>query len=567
MPRHRESLLAALGLAALTAAAFGPACDNGFVSLDDQTYVVGNPHVRKGLTADDIAWAFGTSFHAGNWHPLTWLSLQADATLFGTGPAGFHRTNVALHAANVLLLFLCLLRLTGRLWPSAVVAALFAVHPLRAESVAWVAERKDVLSALFGLLALLAYTGYAAAPAAGRYALVAILFALSLLAKPMLVTLPCLLLLLDWWPLGRVQPLPAGKGGPGPPAPIRALVREKVPLLLLAGASCAMTWQAQRATAVSSLEHIPLAARVANALVSYAAYLGQTFWPAGLAPFYPFEGDKLSGAVVALSAALLVAVSAVVVARGRARPYLAVGWLWYLGMLVPVIGLVQVGAQARADRYTYLPLVGIYLLTVWGLDELAGRLRLRPAALGLAGAAIAALALLCREQVRVWHDDRSLWDHALGVTGENWRALHGVGLADERAGRTAEAIERYRRAIELNPQNADLRGRLGDLWHATGHYQEARESYTAALRIDPDFAQVHANLGSLLRKLGDREGALEHLRRAIDLEPNSSASAQAYYNLGRILEEQGRPDEAAEALKKAVRLDPGLAALLNRRGR
>jgi tetratricopeptide (TPR) repeat protein len=365
---------------------------------------------------------------------------------------------------------------------------------------------------------------------------------------------------------------------------VRTLVTEKVPLLLLAGASSAMTWQAQRTTAVSSLELIPPGARVANALVSYAAYLGQTFWPTGLAPFYPFEGDKLSGVAVALSAGLLVMVSAVVATQWRARPYLAVGWLWYLGTLVPVIGLVQVGAQARADRYTYLPLVGIYLMTVWGLDELAGRFRLRPAALALAGAAVAALALLCREQVRVWHDDRSLWDHALRATGDNWRSLHGAGLADERGGRAAEAIDKYRRAIRLNPRSADLRGRLGDALHALGdearvarqpdraheRYAEARECYRAALSLDPDFAQIHANLGALLRKLDDPAGALEHLRRAIALEP----TAQAYYNLGRILEDQGHIDEAVEALEMAVRLDPAaalyherLAALWNRRGR
>ncbi len=588
MPRRREALLAALCLAALTAAAFGPACDNGFVSLDDQTYVVGNPHVLKGLTADDVAWAFGTSFYAGNWHPLTWLSLQADATLFGTGPAGFHRTNVVLHAANVLLLFLCLLRLTGRLWPSAAVAALFAIHPLRAESVAWVSERKDVLSAFFGLLALLAYTRYAAAPTAGRCAVVAVLFALSLLAKPMLVTFPFLLLLLDWWPLGRVQVPAAGKGAPSARVRTLSLVREKVPLLMLAGASCAMTWQAQRATAVSSFELIPPGTRFANALVSYAAYLGQTLWPAGLAPFYPLDSDKLSGAAVALSAGLLVAVTVIAATQWRARPYLAVGWLWYLMTLLPVIGLVQVGAQARADRYTYLPLVGVCVMCVWALDELAGRFRLRPAALAAAAAAVAALALLCRDQVRVWHDDGSLWGHTRRVTGDNWLVLYGLGVADERAGRADEAVEEYRRAVRLNPSHAPLRGRLGDALHTRGdeaqaahqfdrareQYGEARACYEAALALEPDFTQVHANLGSLLRKLGDRGGALRHLLRAIDLGPNNPANAQAYYNLGRILEEQERIDEAVAALEKAVRLDPAsqryrdrLAALRNRRGR
>ncbi len=573
MQRYLPVLLACT-LAALTVVTFWPACDNGFVNLDDEDYVVRNPHVLGGLTAPDVVWAFRT-FHASNWHPLTWLSLQFNAGLWTGSDSrpvarGFHLTNVLLHAANVVLLFLVLRSLTARLWPSVLVAAIFAVHPLRAESVAWVSERKDVLSVFFGLLALWAYAEYAHARSLRRYLSLAACFALSLLAKPMLVTLPFLLLVLDWWPLGRLRPVGTGKAGIWSQA--RPLVLEKLPLFALAAGSCVATWLAQHATAVSSLDRVPLDARTGNAVVAYAVYLGQTFWPVGLAPFYPIRNGP-SPAVVAACTAFLVVVSLTAASQWQSRPYLLAGWLWYVGTLVPVIGLVQVGAQAHADRYTYWPLVGIYLMIVWGFDELAGRLRARSAGFAVAGVAVVVLAVLCQRQVRLWHDDLTLWRHALRVTGDNWLALYSLGLAEERADHVGEAIGYYQKAIVLYPQNASLHARLGVAYHRLGLLPEARGSYKAALRINPEYGQVHANLGAALRGLGDAGGALEHLRRAVELEPDNPENAAAYYNLGQVLEGFGRPGEAIDAYRHAVRLEPSsrryreaLGSLLRRTG-
>jgi tetratricopeptide (TPR) repeat protein len=587
---RRDTLLLALGLAALSVVAFYPALDNGFVILDDEEYVVHNPSVLAGLSGDGLKFAF-TTFRTGNWHPLTWLSLEADASLFGTGPAGFHRTNVVLHAANGVLLFLALLWLTGKQWPSVVVAALFAVHPLRAESVAWVAERKDVLSTFFGLFALLAYAAYAAAPSLPRYLAVAVLFALSLLAKPMWVTFPCLLLLLDWWPLGRVR---FGAVG-GNPTSWRARawpLLEKLPLFVLAGVSCVTTWLAQRGAAASSLELVPFGARVANAIVSYGEYLFQTVWPVGLAPFYPLRAQ--SPVATSLSALLLVAVSAAAWFQRRVRPYLAVGWLWYLGTLVPVIGLVQVGGQARADRYTYLPLIGIYLMVVWGLDELAVRRNTRGTALAAAGVVVATLTMLCQYQAGLWHDDLRLWKHTIALTGPNWMAQLCLGLSEERAnnpdaafghfaesaelapnqpkpqfkyalglnarGRRDEARQYLLEAIKRLPRSALLRTALGITYHSEGNLDKARRCYEEAIELDPNVPSARANLGAILRSRGDLREALEQLQIAAALEPDN---APAFFNLGAVLEDLGRPNEAAAAYRRSVELDPGLKPRLD----
>jgi Flp pilus assembly protein TadD len=561
----RTKLLVALGLAALTLVAFAPAFENGFVNFDDETYVVKNPHVLGGFTARNVAWAFGTSYYAANWHPLTWLSLQLDATLWktpegGPDPRGFHGLNVALHVLNTVLLFLVFSNLTARIGPSAVLAALFAVHPLRVESVAWVAERKDVLSSLFGLLALLAYTRYAAAPSARRYLAVAILFGLSLLAKPMWVTLPFVLLLLDWWPLGRAPAVAPGTGRTVYLAGWWPLLREKLALLLLALGSCWMTWLAQQKVAASSLALVPFGSRIVNALVSFAAYLAQTFWPVGLAPFYPLPLGHADYTTLAASVVVLLAISAAAVHQTRTRPYLLVGWLWFLGTMVPVIGLVQVGGQARADRYTYLPLIGIDLMVVWGLDELAGRLRLRPAGLGLAAVAAAVLTLLCQSQTRLWRDDMGLWVHTARATGDNWMAQYSLGVTHERAGNIKEAISCYVRAMQLNATNAPLRARAGTCFHTVRDFDDARACYEEALRLDKDYAQAHANLGALLRTRGDPGGALEHLRAAVRLDPDNPESAKAYFNLGVVLRDnKGDRAGAKEAFRNALRLDPANA--------
>jgi tetratricopeptide (TPR) repeat protein len=481
--------------------------------------------------------------------------LQADATLYGAGPRSFHRTNVALHALNAVLLFCTLARLTGRIELAAVVALLFAVHPLRVESVAWVSERKDVLSTCFGLLALFVYAGRKESLTFSRVAVVSALFALSLLAKPMLVTLPLLLLVLDWWPLGRMATATDTEK--------RAwlnrfgrLAREKIPLLALAAVSCWVTWLAQRRSAAASLELVPFSARIGNAVVSYATYLVQTVYPVDLAPFYPLPSAGPPIGQVFASALALFVVSGLAVGQARARPYLLAGWLWYLGLLVPVIGLVQVGPQARADRYTYLPAVGIYLMAVWRLDELAARFRLRAAASALAVATAVVLVLLCRRQVTVWHDDYTLWQRTLDVSGENWLARYGLGIAEERAGHTQTALEDYEMAVQLNPRNATLLARLGAALHARGQFREARDCYEKALAVDPNYAQAHANLGAALRSLGDPKTALEHLQTAVALEPDEPESAPAYFNLGAIFEEKGDRAEAIRAFRHAVALEP-----------
>jgi tetratricopeptide (TPR) repeat protein len=589
----RDAVVLSVALAVLSLVAFYPALDNGFTNLDDDVYVVKNPRVLNGLSGEDVAWAFGTSFHTGNWHPLTWLSLQADASLFGTGPAGFHGTNVLLHACNAVLLFLVLLRMTGRQWPSVVVAALFAVHPLRVESVAWISERKDVLSTFFGLLALLAYAGYAATPSVRRYLLVAAPFALSLLAKPMWVTLPCLLLLLDWWPLGRLR---FGKGATAPALPPLRLLLEKLPLFLMTACSCAITWVAQRTEAASSLAQVSFGARVGNALAGYGAYLWQTVWPRGLAPFYPLPTGGPSPEVIAGSAVLLVVITAMAGYRWRVRPYLAVGWLWYLGTLVPVVGLVQVGGQARADRYTYLPLIGIYLMAVWGLDELAARYNARKAALAAAGVVVAVLTVLCSEQASLWHDNVRLWEHTVAVTRDNWMAELSLADAEERAerpdpdaafvhfaaaaelnptgdmpqsefalrllarGKKDAALSFLRAAIDRVPRGARLRTALGIYYHGERDLEAARKCYEEALRLNPSVPKARANLGAILWSQRDLQGALEQLQFAVKIEPDNGP---AFFNLGAVLEDLGHPEEAAAAYRRAVALDRRLEQRLD----
>jgi len=334
------------------------------------------------------------------------------------------------------------------------------------------------------------------------------------------------------------------------------LVFEKLPLFLLAAVSCIVTWLAQRETAASSLAQVGFQARAENAVVSYVDYLVQTFYPAQLVPFYPLAIGTLSGIRVWSSAAVLAVVTAAAIAQARKRPYLLAGWLWYLGTLIPVIGLVQVGAQARADRYTYLPTVGVYIMVVWAVAELAERLRLRAVAVAAAGCVVVALTVLCRAQVELWQDDFALWPHTLRVTGENWVARYGLAVAEEKAGEKAKAIDDYREAIRLNPANAPLRARMGVALHTMKRYDEARNCYQEALKIDPRFAQVHANLGALLRTLGDNVGALEHLRQATKLEPDEPETAPAYYNQGAILAQQGDREEAIASLRRAVELDP-----------
>ncbi|MES1254078.1 MAG: hypothetical protein ABUS56_00605, partial [Acidobacteriota bacterium] len=433
-----------LAVLALTVAVYAPVAHHQFLSWDDPQYVTDNPYVRGGLSWASARWAFTTAY-ASNWHPLTWLSHMADVEWYGVAPGPAHLTNLALHMGTTAVLFVVLAQMTGAAGPSAVVAALFAVHPLHVESVAWVAERKDVLSTLLWSLTLWAYLGAVRRPSFARSLGVAAVFLLALLAKPMVLTLPFVLLLLDVWPLGRFTFAPEGKQGRGRARTAFALVREKTMLFALAGASAAATYVAQRrGGAVADIELLPFGTRVANAVVSYAAYLRQTIWPTGLAAFYPYA-RPISVPLVVGSGVALACATVIAAREARRRPYLLVGWLWYLGTLVPVIGLVHVGSQARADRYTYVPLIGIFVAVVWLARDVANsRPRWRPWLVSAAVVAIGACAVVARMQVMYWADSLSLWQHSAEVTATNEVAETGIGRALSEQSRNEDAIRHYR---------------------------------------------------------------------------------------------------------------------------
>jgi tetratricopeptide (TPR) repeat protein len=596
MSSRARPLLLALLLAALTVAAFAPVRSGTFLTVDDPLYVVENPRVRAGLTGPGVLWALTTT-HAANWHPLTWVSHMLDVQLFGLDPGAHHQVSLALHAANAVLLFLLLRGLTGAAWPSALAAALFAVHPLRVESVAWIAERKDVLAAFFWMATGLAYLRYVRSRRRAAYGATVALFALGLAAKPMVTTLPLVLLLLDFWPLGRF--LPGRRAAAGGNA-VRLLV-EKLPLLALSAAAAAATLVAQEAgRMVRPLAAYPLGVRAGNALVSYLRYLGKTVWPVDLAFPYRHPGTSLPPAAVAAAAAALVLLTVLALALRRRTPYLAVGWLWFLGTLVPVIGLVQVSDQAMADRYTYLPLIGPAWALAWGLAAAgAGRPRLRAGAGAAAAVAVGVLVVLTRRQVGYWRDDRSLFTHTAAVTkGDNLarqalattqqalpdagRTLavvmiqHGDGLMAQ--GKYAEAIAWYERSLGSFAEQDTAHNRLGAALLQLGRYEEAARQYEEALRREPGDEFARANLTLARSLLGQRGGAGDgrqveehnrlgaaslhneqfaeaagHYAAVVQLRPGD---AMAHANLGLALKLQGRLDEAAGQFREALRLDP-----------
>jgi tetratricopeptide (TPR) repeat protein len=492
--------LLALLLAAATLAVFARVNHFEFLNYDDPLYVTVNPHVQQGLSVEGVRWAF-TTFTAANWHPLTWISLMLDASIGGTDPFVFHLTNLVLHLANVLLLFSFLDRITGRPRPSAVTAALFAIHPLHVESVAWIAERKDVLSTLFLLLTLMAYARFVEQPDRPRRLAVVLLFALGLLAKPMLVTLPVLLLLLDAWPLRRS-------------APWRSLVLEKLPLFAMSIGTGILTFVAQRqAETVGSLAGYPLGVRVANAIVATATYLGRTIWPTRLAVFYPHPGASLGAVAVAGSAVVLFALTSWAIRLRRSRPYLFFGWGWYLVTLAPVVGIVQVGWQARADRYTYIPLIGIFLAVVWAISE---SLADRPALLSsLAWAALVPLGIIAFVQAGYWRDSETLFRHALAVTGDNAVAHSNLGTALLRRGLVAEAEGHFTEAVRINPHFAEARSNLGVALGRQGRIDEAILEWQRALELQPDYPDARRNL--------DRAEAMKRRMQAkpADVTPGS----------------------------------------------
>jgi len=564
----RRALWVSLALIAGCVAVYGAVWHHDFVYYDDPKYVTENPIVSAGLTSRGVAWALTTGTDA-NWFPLTWLSHMLDVQLYGMNAGGHHLTNVLLHIVSTLLLFGVLLWMTGAPGRSAFVAALFAVHPLHVESVAWVAERKDVLSTLFWMLTLWAYVWYVRQPRLGRYLLLLLLFALGLMTKPMLVTLPFVLLLLDVWPLKRVAMRRAGSDRSGFSASrdqrsLTQLVTEKLPLFGLAVLSSIVTFVVQRrGGAVGGLDAYPLTLRVGNALVAYVTYIGKMLWPTRLAAFYPYP-RSLSGALVVGAIAVLIGVSAVVIRAAPRYPYLLVGWLWYLGTLVPVIGLVQVGNQAMADRYTYVPLIGLFIITAWGIPDLLARWRYRRIALPTAGAlVIAACAVVARGQVQHWRSTTALWTHALGVTDENDVAHNNLGLALARQGKAADAISHYTEALRIRPTYATARTNLGAALASQGKLDEAIANYTEVLRYKPEFAEAHTDLGAALADKGRIEEAIAQYTEAVRLKPDF---AEAHANLGVALAGQGKLDEAISEYTEALRLKPSFADVHNNLG-
>jgi tetratricopeptide (TPR) repeat protein len=557
--------LLAAGLSVLTLVAFAEVRHFDFVSMDDYIYVTSNAHVLSGLSWSGIGWAFTTS-DANFWHPLTWLSLMLDVQMFGVNPGALHVTNLLFHLASTLILFVALSRMTGRVGRSAFVAALFAVHPLHVESVAWISERKDVLSTLFMMLTLWGYAVYAdkrrlGRPATAAFLGVFVMFALGLMAKPMLVTLPFVLLLLDWWPLRRAAFWSGAPDGRPSLASVwrswSPLVREKLPLFALAAVSGVVALFAQeQGGALAGLGSFPLAGRLANALHSYVAYVGQMFWPVGLVAFYPYpQAVAIWPAVAALVA--LVAVTAAVAYVARRRPYLAVGWIWYVGTLLPVSGLVQVGSHAMADRYTYVPLIGLFVMVAWGAAEAAGRARLHR---GVAGAVACAVLVACavttRAQVETWKDSMALWQHAVAVMPTNYYAHNALGLELSKQGRTSEAKEHFIEASRLAPGFANSHSNLGLVLEAEGLEDEAMSEYRKAVDLDPKYPQARINLGNALLKTGRAGEATAQYTEAVRLAPDSAA---ARTDLGTALLEAKRSDEAIVQFRQAVRLHPEYA--------
>ena len=544
-------------LVAATLAVYRQVGSLDFVNYDDPDYVSGNATVRAGLTREGVAWAFTTG-HAGNWHPLTWLSHMLDVRLHGLSPGGHHVTNVVLHTANVLLLFAFLAGTTGAAWPSAAVAALFALHPLHVESVAWVSERKDVLSTFFWMLTLLAYWWYARRRSVARYLAVLVLLACGLMAKPMVVTLPLVMLLVDVWPLRRALTM-------------RDRLVEKLPFLALAVASAVMTFTVQlHGGAVAGVDSISFGARVANALVAYVAYLGKMVYPANLIIFYPHVA--LPRWQVVAATVFLIGASWLVLHAAPRRPWLVVGWLWYLVTLLPVIGIVQVGDQAIADRFTYVPLVGPFMMLAWGAAEFAraGSSRrwvtVASAVLLLAGCAVASA-----RQLRFWRDSVVLFDHAVAVTPESWVAQVSLANALAERGRLDEAIVHYAAALRVKPELAKAHANLGVMLARKGRLDEAVAQYVEALRLNPDLVEAHNNLGAALAGAGRTDEAIAQYEYALLLRPDY---ADAHANLGMALTSQGKMDLAIAHYSEALRLDPdhpgareNLARALAARGR
>jgi Flp pilus assembly protein TadD len=592
--RLKKDLLVGLLLASMTLLLYWPVQSFDFVNIDDHTYVVENLHVQRGLAPDGFRWAL-TTLSSGSWHPLTWLSHMLDWQFYRSNAGMHHWTNVQIHVACVLVLFWVLKAMTGMLWGSALAAALFAIHPLHVESVAWVSERKDVLSGLLWFATMGAYAGYVNSPGWGRYALVVLSFVLGLMAKPMLVTLPLVLLLLDGWPLARgARAVTVFDRIVKGPVWIR-LLAEKVPLLILATAVCVVTCLAQQGSgAIGTLEQYPLGVRAANAMVSYGEYTWKMVWPVELAVFYPYPGMPSAWKIV-MAVSFLAAVSAWVIRYARRYPFLPVGWLWYLGTLVPVIGIVQVGSQSLADRYTYLPLVGLFIAAAAGSNAIVERRpEWRTPLIVFFVALLSWHGFLAKAQVETWKDSITLFEHAIRVTEVNPVAHNNVGalvlsfdkrncesavphflkaieqkgdyavphynlgVCAVRSGNHEKAIHYFQKAAELDPSSAQPRIELGLLLIQQGRFEAAEADFLQVLRLDPSHEAAHTNLAMIFIHRGRLGDAEAHLRAALRINPRN---AEALNNLGLVRMEQGRTDDAIACFMKARELMPGNAAI------
>jgi protein O-mannosyl-transferase len=579
----RRLFLVCAGLAILTIVVYGSLKDCRFIDLDDVRYVSENAYVQSGLNANSIAHAFSSELveKTGNWHPLTWLSLMLDYQVFGLNPLGFHLTNLLFHVVNTLLLFLILYRITKRFWSCAFVAALFAIHPLHVESVAWIAERKDVLSAFFWMLTMGAYSYYVERPKVRRYFCVLVFFILGLMAKPMLVTLPFVLLLLDYWPLQRFRK-----------------IWEKAPLFALVIISSIVTYLAQqKGSALSSMEALPLGVRIGNAFISYSTYIWKAILPSRLAVFYPQTGVLVSWQVW-ISAALIIGITIAVIRKAKKAPYLVTGWAWYLGALVPVIGIVQVGSQSMADRYTYIPLIGIFIMIAWGVPDLLKRWNFRKEWYVASSMSILlCLSVVAWRQVGYWQNSITLFDHTLKVTDRNWliynnrgashsslgnyrqaiedfSAAIGIkpdyaesyfnrGTAYSGIGNYGQAIEDYNRAIGIKQNSAEVYVGRGIAYGGMGNYRQAIEDFNKAIAISPEFVNAYGSRGNAFGSLGDYKRAIEDYSEAIRLKADSEES---YYNRGTLNAMLGQDPSAIEDFNMAIRLNPTNIKAYNNRG-
>ena len=566
--RSTQKILICLALVAITWGVFGQTLDFGFVNYDDPVYVSENRQIQKGLNWQNVRWAF-THVHSHNWHPLTTISHMFDAQVFGERAGRHHFMNVFLHCFSALFLFVLLAKMTGALWRSAFIAAIFAIHPLHVESVAWVSERKDVLSGLFFMLTLLGYVHYTVKPSAGRYLSMAFLFTLGLLSKPMLVTVPTILLLLDYWPLQRMRSAKgearseeqgakregqSGKEGMGilSTPSVRGLVWEKIPLFVLAMGSGIATLIAQRG-GILQTAYLPFSWRVGNAALAYLIYVGQMFWPANLAVMYPHPG-RLAIWETGLATALLIFVTALAFVFRKRLPYFITGWLWYLIMLVPVIGLVQVGSQAHADRYTYLPQIGLVIAMVWGVTDLLQPIGWRRQVYAVA-APLLVMILGWRAwiQTSYWRDTERLWTHTLAVTGQNDFAHFGLGEFLLKAHRLDDAIAQFNIVLATHPNDPDANFQMGYALMEKGETHAAISRFEQTLKVKPEDPNTETNLGNLLLKSGRIQEAVEHYRVVVRRDPSSPL---AHYNLAVGLHQLRQLPEAIAHYKEALALDP-----------